>query len=163
MCHRLSCSCHCEGIMSASSSRQMTCSFVISGPAYPVMQCHILQHLQCVLILSLCCWQKLESSGIWRCVGGACCVHILGSHVEHTTLNTEAATCSKTSVTKYQFAKLYIPEDFVMHFAPCHSSGLLLSTNCCLTGYCAVHTELLNASYRYRRWIQHLQRLETKT
>ena len=52
-------------------------------------------------------------------VGGACCVHILGSHVEHTTLKTEAATSSEMSVTKYQLAKHYIPEDFVMHLAPC--------------------------------------------
>jgi len=26
----------------------MTCSFVISGTAFPVMHCHILQHLHCV-------------------------------------------------------------------------------------------------------------------
>ena len=53
-------------------------------------------------------------------VGGACCVHILGSYVKYTTLKMEAATASETSVTKYQLAKLYIPADFVMHLAPCH-------------------------------------------
>jgi len=51
-------------------------------------------------------------------LGGACCVHILSSRVEHTTLKTEAATSSETSVTKYQLAKLYIPEDCVMRLAP---------------------------------------------
>jgi len=62
-------------------------------------------------------------------VGGDCCVHILGSHVERTTLKTEAATCSETSVTKYQLAKLYIPEDFFMHLAPCHKLTVTTFSN----------------------------------
>jgi hypothetical protein len=71
----------------------------------------------------------------------------------------EAATSSEMLVTKYQLAKFYIPEDFVMHLAPCPK--LRVTTFDKL--YSAVRTALLNTSYRYRRWIHCLQRLETKT
>ena len=89
----------------------MTCSFVISGTARS--PCDAVSHLAAPPLCPEIVTVLLGYSDML--VGGACCVHILGSHVQYTTLKMEAATSSETSVTKYQLAQVYSPEDFVMY------------------------------------------------